>query len=65
MPNCDWGRPCWCRDCIPSVFGKKCNCGEDATEVVPETDVSKKTLDCSIVPKFLCNKCFKKITSNV
>jgi len=32
MPNCDWGRPCDCKDCRTATFGVTCpSCGFDTT----------------------------------
>ena len=43
MPNCDWGRPCSCYECIAADIPKECKyCKEKPIHTIRELETDRK-----------------------
>lgn len=58
MPNCDWGRPCDCRDCVERFTrDMKCKCGADPVHTASCVVYGRKG-DADMTYRVYCEACW-------
>lgn len=64
MPNCDWGRPCECKECVPRPGETNCKCGAISAyvDVIRSSD---RYGNRSIKWNALCSACVTMLSNQI